>query len=162
MQETGIRQFTKQDAQATAKIFYDAVHRGSAGHYDQAQRQAWAPGVPALPDWLDRLAAQTTLVAERHGSIVGFMTLDTRGYIDLAFVSPDCMGQGVARLLYSAIEAEALTAGFDRLSTQASHQARRFFERQGWSVVRQQTVSPRGVVLTNFVMEKPLTGGRER
>ncbi len=48
--------------------------------------------------------------------------------------------------------------GVRRLYSEASHLARAFFERQGWSVVREQTVSPRGVPMTNFVMEKILRG----
>jgi len=34
--------------------------------------------------------------------------------------------------------------------------ARLFFERQGWSVVRRQTVWRGGIALTNFAMEKVL------
>ncbi len=156
MEELLIRPFTEQDAGATAAIFFDAVRSGSREFYSDAQRQAWAPAIPPLPDWLDRLKAQTTLVAEQVGDVVGFMTLDGEGYIDLVFVAPDLIGKGVARQLYAGVENVARKAGIQKLSVQASHMARRFFERQGWSVVRQQTVTLRGVALTNFVMEKHL------
>jgi len=84
------------------------------------------------------------------------MTLDDHGHIDLAFVVPDLIGKGVARALYERVEAEALRRGIGRLDTEASHMARRFFDRQGWSVVRQQSVAKGDVSLTNFIMEKRL------
>ena len=38
--------------------------------------------------------------------------------------------------------------------THASITARPFFERRGWHVVKEQQVERRGVLLTNFVMER--------
>ena len=86
------------------------------------------------------------------------MTLRADGLIDLAFVAPDVAGQGVAKPLYDAIEAEAKGRGLARLHAEASLLARPFFERQGWSVVGRQSVERDGVALTNFVMEKALAG----
>ena len=61
------------------------------------------------------------------------MTLKADGCIDLAYVAPDAIGQGVAKALYDAILAEAVAVGIPRLHAEASHLARAFFERQGWS-----------------------------
>ena len=58
---------------------------------------------------------------------------------------------------YDAIHEEAVTLGLRRLHSEASHLARPFFERQGWSVVRAQSLERDGVSLTNFVMEKVLS-----
>ncbi len=127
---------------------------GARTHYDEAQRQAWAPAVPATADWLARIKPQTALVAERRGDVVGLMTLTADGCIDLAYVAPDQIGQGVAKQLYDAIMCEAVERGMPRLYAEASHLARGFFERQGWSVVRQQTVTRGGVEMTNFAMVK--------
>ncbi len=156
MASPSIRRFTDNDAAATAQIFFDAVHVGTRAHYDATQRRAWAPEVPETSSWRQRLAAQTTFVAEQGGRIVGFMTIDQDGYIDLAFVAPPMIGQGIAKLLYDHVEAAAAHTATPRLHTAASHLARPFFERQGWSVVKRQTVSLRGVSMTNFVMEKAL------
>lgn len=48
--------------------------------------------------------------------------------------------------------------GLGRIFTEASITARPFFERQGFRVVREQTVSRQGVSMINFVMEKDLPG----
>ncbi len=153
-----IRPYRDEDAEATAAVFFEAVHVGAARHYDEAERYAWAPRVPDLPAWRDRLASQAVFVAERHDRIVGFMTLRPDGCIDLAFVAPDAMGTGVARRLHEAILGEAARQQMTKLHTHASHLARPFFERQGWAVVREQTVQRDGVVLTNFLMEIALAG----
>ena len=82
------------------------------------------------------------------------------GYLDFAYVAPDAMGQGVAKALYDAILAVAEKAGLARLTSEASHLARRFFERQGWRVVEEQSVARNGVTLTNFRMEIDLRDDR--
>lgn len=152
-----VRRFEDRDAEATARIYFDAVRIGARDYYDEAQRQAWASSVPDTLPWRARLRSQASFVAERDGAIVGFMTLKPDGCIDLAFVAPEAMGTGVARQLYERLLAEAAAMGLRRLHTEASHLARPFFQRQGWSVVKQQTVERDGVALTNFVMEKHLT-----
>ena len=156
MESIQIRRFSDEDAEATACIFFDSVRLGTQDHYDEVQRRAWAPQVPETPRWLDRLRSQTTFVAEYEGRVVGFMTVNSDGYIDLAFVAPDVIGKGVGKQLYRSILAEASKMGLGRLYLEASHLARAFFLRQGWSLVREQTVSPHGVQMTNFVMEKHL------
>ena len=105
---------------------------------------------------MDRLKSQTVFVAERQGRVVGFMTLTAEGCIDLAYVAPDAIGQGIGKALYDSILSEAAKSGVPRLTTEASHLARAFFKRQGWSVVQRQTVTRDGVSIPNFVMEKKL------
>lgn len=151
-----VRNFRKADAEATALIFYDAVRRGSGAHYTDTQKRAWAPSVPDIESWLARIAPQTALVAELDDRVVGFMTLTEEGCIDLAFVAPDQMGRGVATQLYVSLCEAAAVNGLRRLWTDASHAARRFFEREGWTVVKTQTAVRNGVALTNFRMEKIL------
>lgn len=156
MEEISVRGFLVGDTEATAQIYFDAVRLGTHDHYTENQRQAWAPRVPDGLEWRDRLTNQTTLVAECDDRVVGFMTLNDDGHIDLAFVAPAFIGKGVAKRLYDVILTEAVARGLSRLHTEASLLARPFFERQGWSVVKQQSVHTRGVFLTNFVMEKQL------
>jgi len=152
-----VRRFEDRDAEATARIYFDAVRVGARDYYDEVQRRAWASSIPETPPWRARLKSQTSFVAERDGAVTGFMTLKSDGCIDLAFVTPEAMGTGVARQLYERLLAEAAAMGLRRLHTEASYLARPFFERQGWSVVKQQTVERDGVALTNFVMEKHLS-----
>jgi len=156
MESLRVRKFVDDDVSATGQIFFDSVRLGAAEYYDERQRNAWAAKVPNDDEWRKRLQSQHSFVAQLDTRLAGFMTLDDHGHIDLAFVVPDLIGKGVARALYERVEAEALRRGIGRLETEASHMARRFFDRQGWSVVRQQSVAKGDVSLTNFIMEKRL------
>jgi putative acetyltransferase len=155
-----IRSYAVADAPALALIFHRAVTVGAARQYSEAQRTAWSPAPPDSTAWEERLARQQTVVAERDGVPVGFMSLDlARGYLDLAFVLPQVMGQGVADALYAVLEARARAEGLARLTTEASALARPFFARNGWALIREQQVERRGVALHNAVMEKTLSPG---
>lgn len=151
-----IRQFRPDDAAALRVIFEQAVLQGSAGFYDEVQRKAWAEAPNASPAWTTRLGDQITVVAERDGGLAGFMTLGHDGHLDLAFVRPDCMGTGLAASLHDRLLAIAMEKGLSRLTTEASHLARRFFLKQGWVEQAEQTVWIGDVQLTNFRMEKPV------
>ena len=154
MADMRIRLVRPDDAAALAALFYDSVHRGARDAYDTAQRRSWAPRVPETAAWRARLGDHTGFVAERDGDPIGFMTLRADGRIDLAFVAPDAIGQGVAKALYDEILREAVRAEMPRLHAEASLMARPFFERQGWVVIAPETVVRDGVSIPRFRMEK--------
>jgi len=99
----------------------------------------------------------TVLVAEDDTGVVGFMTVDETGYIDLAFVRPDRIRTGVATEIYKQIEMASKENGQTRLFSNASELAKPFFERHGWTVRRTQQVERDGVKMTNYRMEKRMT-----
>lgn len=144
------------DGAATFGVFYAAVHRGAAEAYSAEERAAWAPSPEPPPKWEAPLLSGTTLIAERRGQTVGFMTLGDDGYLDLAYVAPKQIGRGVGSALLQAIEGGARNAGLALLSTEASLVARPFFARHGWRETARQSVIRRGVALTNFRMEKDI------
>ena len=157
MSELSVREFCRDDAGPTARIFYDAIHQGAASHYSEKQLNAWVARVPKTDWWYNRLLPQTVLVAEYRNRVVGFMTLDEAAEeIDLAFVAPDFIGNGVAWRLYRDLIRIAAEKGFQSLRAHASYIARPFFERQGWSLITEQNLHVRGVTLTNFLMETNL------
>jgi putative acetyltransferase len=157
MKDLVVRSFRDEDTQATAQIFFDAVHIGSKEYYNLAQRNAWAAKAPDVNEWRKRLRGQNAFVAEVNSKPAGFMTIAANGNIDLAFVAPAFAGKGVAKALYDVVETEALQLGVTQLHTEASFQARKFLERQGWQLIMEQFVFRDGVSLTNFVMEKKLS-----
>jgi len=151
-----VRPLARSDSDAAAGIFFRAIQTGTRDAYTQAQRDAWSGPAPDPEKWRERFLDLEGFVVEAGGGVVGFMTLDAAGHIDLAFVSPDQAGRGVGAALYAAVEARARTLGVDRLTTHASLVARPFFERFGWRVDQEQAVDLRGQTLTNFRMSKRL------
>lgn len=153
-----LRPLTPKDADACYAIFYRAVHEGAARHYEPAQRAAWAPASPRAPeDWAARLTQGHAVCATRWGRIVGFFTMGTDGHIDFAYVAPEEMGRGTAGRLYAHCENAARAAGLGVMDTEASHLAKRFFEKRGWRVTARQTVIRNGIGIENFRMEKDLS-----
>ncbi len=152
-----IRSYRVADAIGLAALYHRAVRDGAAAKYNDVQRAAWSPEAPTGADWRARVEEACTIVAERGGVLLGFMTLDIEtGYLDFAYVAPEVMGQGVASSLYAVIEGRARVKGHRRLETEASLLAEPFFRRHGWRVLRRQEVERHGVRIPNAVMEKRL------
>lgn len=109
--------------------------------------------------WPQRLGNQTVWVAEagKPVRLTGFMALTRDGTLDLAYVAPEAMGQGVAAGLYDHILTDAQQAGLQRLTTDASYFARSFFAKRGWRQEAEQRVERNGETLTNFRMSLDLS-----
>ena len=154
--ELRVREYRESDAEALAVLFFESVRKGTTDHYNESQREAWAPTVPDIGEFASRLATMTVTVAEDEGGVVGFMTLDETGYIDLAYVEPDRIGTGVGSAIYEHVEAESKRRGQARLFVNASEVAKPFFEKHGWTVTSTHQVECRGEELTSHRMEKLL------
>lgn len=146
-----IRPYAPEDVQEMADLFYDTVHAVNARDYAPEQLDAWATGEVDLDAWDRSFRAHRTLVAEEDGTIVGFADMDDAGYLDRLYVHKDRQGRGVAAALCDALEAASAAP---RFTVHASITARPFFEKRGYTVVKEQRVQRRGVTLTNYAMEK--------
>lgn len=151
-----IRPYRPEDLKEITELFYQTVHTVNARDYTPEQLDAWADGAPDLEGWNRSLLAHTALVAVEQGRIAGFGDIDATGYLDRLYVHRDFQRRGVATALCDALEQAA--AGRD-IVTHASVTARPFFARRGYRTVRKQQVERRGVLLTNYVMEKARGGG---
>ena len=147
----GIRAYQPFDAVPLAALFYQTVHTVNRRDYTEKQLDAWAPKDIDLGAWDRSLQAHHTLVAVEDGCAVGFGDIDSNtGYLDRLYVHKDHQGMGIATALCDRLEASA--AG--PLVTHASLTARSFFEKRGYRVLRAQQVERRGILLTNYRMEK--------
>jgi len=158
-ESTKIRDYEAGDAPKIVRLFYETVRTVNSEDYSVEQVEAWAPRVPDAEEWHARMAGRRTLVAEEGGEVIGFAELEEDGHLDMLYVRKDAVGRGVGRRLYGAVEREARGCG--RVFTEAGITARPFFERQGFRVLREHTVTVRGVPMTNFVMEKLLSPPRQ-
>lgn len=147
-----LRSYRPSDLQALARLFYDTVHTVNARDYTPAQLEVWATGTVDLEGWNRSLSQHRTLVAEIGGTIAGFGDMDDTGYLDRLYVHKDYQSRGVATAICDALERGA---GAARFTTHASITARPFFEKRGYRVLREQQVERQGLLLTNYVMEKP-------
>ena len=150
-----LRRYQPNDIDAILSLFHDTVHSVCAKDYTPEQLGAWAGGSVDKAAWNVSLQAHHTLVAENGGMIVGFGDIDG-DYLDRLYVHKDWQGRGVATAILTALEQHAREAGKVCIVTHASVTARLFFERRGFAMVKEQQVERKGMLLTNFVMEKAL------
>lgn len=149
-----VRSYCLSDLSAVTQLFTASVQGLAANHYDEVQRNVWAPENPDLNRWRKRLASVHTLVAEENDELAGFIAYERTGHIDLLYVSPDYPRRGVASTLYRHAETALLCVGVRDLFTEASLAARPFFEQQGFRVDAEQTITRRGVGFRRYTMRK--------
>ncbi|MFA9229727.1 MAG: GNAT family N-acetyltransferase [Microgenomates group bacterium] len=143
-----IRPYTAQDRAAAAMVFYRAVRIGAAAHYTNEELASWASSPE--PNWNtpDRLLDQWCYVAEEDGRMTGFFSMDRNGYLDMAFVIPEVMGNGTAAVLYDKVMDSAKAAGLTHFTVKAAHQSHRFLARRGWMLDRMETFTEDGATYT--------------
>lgn len=150
-----LERYQPGEAAALAELFYQTVHAVCTEDYTPAQLDAWADGQVNIAAWEKSFLTHDTLVARMEGKIVGFADLDG-GYLDRLYVHKNHQREGIATALVQALEKLAVSRGELCMTTHASITARSFFEKQGYRVIREQQVERKGLLLTNFVMEKTL------
>lgn len=148
--------YSPNKATQIAKLFHQSVHAIDPKYYSAQQKEAWAPSPPDISKWKVRLDKTKPLLAMLNGQVVGFMELEQDGHIDCAYTHPGYQNIGVASALYNCILAQAKAKNIKRLYVEASIVAKPFFERRGFALIQQNTVTLRGQTLSNFSMEKLL------
>jgi putative acetyltransferase len=151
-----IRLFEARDTQQIARLFHETVREVNIRDYSERQVRAWAPDEIDFQDWQQAFADRFTYVADDAETIAGFGDLERDGHIDRFFCHKDYQRCGVGTQIYQAIEAKAVELGLSRLFTEASITAKPFFQRMGFSVVKEQNVFCRGETFINYVMQKSL------
>ena len=149
-----IRPFREGDLHAIVDLFTQAVHAINKQDYTPEQLAVWASAHPDLDKWRKRLTDNMVYVAEEKGTIVGFMSMKSDGFLDQLYVSKDHRGGHVSRALFKQCLILAKEHGWQIITTHCSITARKPAERMGFKVVQEQTVVRDGVALINYVMEK--------
>ncbi len=138
------------------RLFVDTISSVCIANYNAEQVKVWTSSIKNKSRWNDIFANQYVLVAKIEDTIVGFVTLSNRNYIDLFYVHKDFKGQKIAGKLYTKIENEALRYGQNEITSDVSITARPFFEKMGFNVLMEQTVLRKGVEFTNHRIMKTL------
>lgn len=145
-----LRRYKQSDCRELAELFYNTVHTVNAADYNNEQLKAWATGHVDLEAWNKSLQEHYSIVAVDNGIIVGFGDIDQTGYLDRLYVHADYQGRGIATAICNKLEQSVS----GKIVTHASVTAKPFFEKRGYTVIKEQRVERQGVFLTNFVMEK--------
>ncbi len=152
-----IRRATLDDIPAMKTLYRETITNICAADYNAEQIQAWSSTAERTDSLAKRIESQCFIVAvSENDEIVGFASFEEPDYLDLMYVHKDFQFQGVGGSLLAAIREKAVEVGAARIVSDVSITARPFFEKQGFRVVKKQTVRIGDVELTNYKMENPL------
>jgi putative acetyltransferase len=150
-----VRAARVEDVDGMIAVFRASVHEIARRDYTAAQVDAWAPEAIDRAAWLQRSERHLVWVATTDTAILGgFIELADDGLVDMLYVHPAFVRQGVATALLAAAEDAARALGLTHLFTAASITARPCFERLGFEVIAPQTVHLRDLPFRNFRMTK--------
>jgi putative acetyltransferase len=151
-----LRPYLAADTPFLTAIFVAAIEELAAEDYSEAQQEAWASTADDEEKFGKRLAGELTLVATLQNSPVGFAALKGADHIDMLYVHPGAVGQGVASMLCEALEKLAGGRGARKLTVDASDNAQGFFQKRGYVPMQRNTVTVNGEWLANTTMQKTL------
>src|SRR3954468_20470227 len=136
-----LRPFLRADTPMLAAIFAASIEQLTGDDYNEAQQQAWASAADDEEQFGERLAGELTLIATLQNSPVGFAALKGADHIDMLYVHPGAVGQGVAAMLCDALEKLAGGRGAKSLTVDASDNAVEFFAKRGYQPRQRNTVT---------------------
>lgn len=150
-----VRAATAEDLKAISRIHEAAVQALASEHYTEEDIDAWT-----TPGEEPNINADDTvyLVAEEHRDVIGFGSIHLENAeITGVYVHPDQTGRGIGAALLEALEQIALEQNIDRLTLDASLNAVKFYEREGYETIEQTTYeTDAGVELPCVKMDKSL------
>jgi putative acetyltransferase len=156
-----LRPFLPADTPVLAVIFTAAVEELTSDEYSAEQQEAWASVADDEEAFGKKLAGALTLIATLKNAAVGFASLKGKDHIDMLYVHPSAVGQGVASSLCDALEKLAGSRGAKILTADVSDNAQEFFRKRGYVAMQRNTVTVNGEWLANTTMRKTLQGGAE-
>jgi len=154
--EIKLRKALLDDLPLMQALFAETILEVCSKDYTSEQTKVWSDGRNNTSRWLGMLEEQYVLVAYGGNVLVGFGSLANHNYLDFLYVHKDYQGVGVANMIYTTLEQEALLHDTKCLTSNVSQTARGFFEKKGFMVLQKQTFLKEGVEIFNFKMEKVL------
>ncbi|MEA9358224.1 GNAT family N-acetyltransferase [Bacteriovorax sp. PP10] len=152
-----VRNFHKTDTKTLIELFRETVHRVCCVDYSVEQLKAWAPDFIDDSVWESRLEKSYALVAEENGLILGFANLENDGNIDMFYVSAESQGKGVGKVLLKHLENHAKDLKLDKLTSDVSLTARKFFQHSGFLTEKEYIKVRNDVEFKNTLMSKKLS-----
>ena len=154
--EITLRTATLGDLPEMKALYRSTIMEVCSADYDEAQRKVWSSSAEKAWRWSDMISSQYVLLAIVDEQIAGFASLDKGNYLDFMYVHKDFQRRGIANLLLTTIENEAVKQGASEITSDVSKTARPFFERKGYAVLKEQENVRDGIILVNYKMYKQL------
>jgi putative acetyltransferase len=156
-----LRPYVAADLMHLRELFAQSIEELTQDDYDEDQRLAWISTVEDAQAFGKRLAGMLTLVVHIEGEYAGFASLKDNSHIDMLFVHPYFVGQGIGSTLVDALERIAAARGTKAITVDASETAEPFFVERGYVAFRRNSMPLDDQWLANTTMRKDLAPAAE-
>ncbi|WP_298614544.1 GNAT family N-acetyltransferase [uncultured Odoribacter sp.] len=152
-----IRNAEYREIPVLARLFQETLVQVNSRDYTGPQIEAWGRRADE-ERWkeLFNSSLQFMVAENEEYEIVGFTSVNSRGYIHSMFVDYRFQRKGIACLLLAKAGEYARENGASVLSADVSITARPFFEKQGFCIKQKNRVNLGGITMINYTMEKQL------
>ncbi|MEQ1578703.1 MAG: GNAT family N-acetyltransferase [Hyphomicrobium sp.] len=151
-----LRPYLAGDVMILRELFAASVEELMQDDYDENQRAAWVSIAEDEVEFQVRLGEQLTLVVEVEGEQMGFVSLKDNSVLDMLYVHPHYVGQGIGTALVEAVEKIAKARGAKSIAVDSSDTAQMFFEERGYSATQRTTLPLEDELLSMTAMVKTL------
>jgi len=152
-----IRPLEEKDIHDMQNLFRSTVLNVNIKDYTKEEVEDWASCGDDIEHWKEILFNNQFIGAfDKQDNLIGYSSMNKRGYMHSMFVHPDWQGKGIATLLLSEVEKIARQYEVIEITSEVSKTARPFFEHKGYVVEYEQKQQANRLKLTNYKMKKVL------
>ncbi|PQJ80251.1 GNAT family N-acetyltransferase [Polaribacter porphyrae] len=137
-------------------LFKNTIEKTCCEDYNKSQISAWISSVENRERWIHKIKNQYFIIVKTKNLIVGFGSLE-QDYIDFLYVHHNFLRKGIASILYESLKKESQKLGFIKLTTHSSKTAFPFFASKGFQLIKENTITRKGVEISNFEMKKVIS-----
>ena len=152
-----IRPLEEKDLYDMQNLFRSTVLNVNIKDYTKEEVEDWASCGDDIKHWKEILFNNQFIGAfDKQDNLIGYSSMNKRGYMHSMFVHKDWQGKGVATQLLSEVEIIAIQYKVKEITSEVSKTARPFFEHKGYVVECEQKQQANRLKLTNYKMKKVL------
>lgn len=138
------------------RLFYQTVTTYGAMLFTKAEIKIFSRLATNKIYWQKKFKNDYIYNAKMNGEILGSFSMDTNGNIEYFFVHMNYHGKGIARELYYTLEEVAKQVKIKTLTTQIHLATRVFFEKNGFTIVKNAVKVVGGDEVTSYSGVKKL------
>lgn len=151
-----IKKATKDDIPYLQELFTTTVQKVNIKDYSKKQIKDWAYCGKNKERWSELFDNHNYYICILKNTIVGYSSLNKKGFIHSMFVSKDYLRKGIGQKLMNHIINLAHNSNIQYLEAEVSITAKPFFEANGFVVFKEQQIKANKMFLINYLMRKKL------
>lgn len=151
------REATLTDIPELQEMYKATLRAINIADYTVEEVEDWAScgdDIAHLADLINNLYFVVAL--NEADQIIGFTSIRKDGYLHNMFIHKDYQRRGIASFLLTKAEEYAIEHQIKIITSEVSITAKPFFEKKGYSVVKEQRRRANKLCLTNYWMKKEL------